>query len=396
MSLGVLSLSLIAVGHACLAATAINVVHGLGVNWKRMERAVLVGLGVLAAVTLGLAAVVARGDWASWPWPVRAYAALCVAVGGVGLPAVTLARWLRTTPPGIAGRATEIDLARVLGPEERIGPGRHAWCLRLPGNESFRLRFEDWSVEVPGLPPALDGLGILHLTDLHFAPCFDRRFFEAVADEVARAEVDLVVCTGDLVDDDGAIAWIGPILGRVRGRLGQFAILGNHDVHHRPDLVRRELIRAGFEDVDGRWTALDIDGTTLAIGGTSAPWGPRLDLDAAPEADFRLVLSHTPDLFPRLAAKGVELTLSGHNHGGQVRLPVLGPVLMPSRFGRRFDLGFFRSGRSLLYVGRGVAGKHPIRYNCPPEVARLVLRAAPTLRHARRGATTAVGQDSQI
>ncbi|HWE35380.1 MAG TPA: metallophosphoesterase [Isosphaeraceae bacterium] len=396
MSLGVLSLVVLAVGHFCLVATAISVVHGLGVNWKRMDRAVVVGLGALAAATLALAAVVARGDWASWPWPIRAYASICVAVGAVVLPAVTVARLLRKTPPGISGRASEIDLTRTLAPEERIGHGRHAWCLRVPGNESFRLRVESWSVEVAGLPRGLDGLSILHLTDLHFAPCFDRRFFEAVVDEAARGEVDLVVCTGDLVDDDGAIAWIEPILARLRGRLGQFAILGNHDVHHRPDLVRRELVRAGFDDVDGRWTSIDVGGTTLAIGGTSAPWGPRLDLGDAPEADFRLVLSHTPDLFPRLAAGGIDLVLSGHNHGGQVRLPVLGPILMPSRYGRRFDLGFFRTGRSLLYVGRGVAGKHPIRYRCPPEVARLVLRAAPAARAGRRPAATAVGQESQI
>ena len=68
--------------------------------------------------------------------------------------------------------------------------------------------------------------------------------------------------------------------------------------------------------------------------------------------------------------------LSGHNHGGQVRFPVIGPVLMPSLYSRRFDRGFFRSGRTLMHVSQGVAGKHPVRYGCPPEISRLVLRAA--------------------
>ena len=88
-----------------------------------------------------------------------------------------------------------------------------------------------------------------------------------------------------------------------------------------------------------------------------------------PEADFRLLLSHTPDQFPRAARWGVDLVLSGHNHAGQIRFPLVGPVFMPSLYSRRFDRGFFRSGRTLLYVSQGVGGKHPIRYGgCVPEI----------------------------
>ncbi len=108
------------------------------------------------------------------------------------------------------------------------------------------------------------------------------------------------------------------------------------------------------------------------------------------EADFRIVLSHSPDQFPRAASAGVELVVSGHNHGGQIRLPVFGPILMPSRYSRHFDRGFFRSrdGASTLYVSQGIGGKHPIRYGCTPEITRFTLRATPTARlpHAREQA----------
>lgn len=67
--------------------------------------------------------------------------------------------------------------------------------------------------------------------------------------------------------------------------------------------------------------------------------------------------------------------LSGHNHGGQIRLPFIGPVFMPSRYSRRFDRGFFRRNGTLMYVNEGIGGKHPVRYGCPPEVSRLVLHA---------------------
>jgi predicted MPP superfamily phosphohydrolase len=93
------------------------------------------------------------------------------------------------------------------------------------------------------------------------------------------------------------------------------------------------------------------------------------------------LLSHSPDQFPRAARWGIDLVLSGHNHAGQIRFPLVGPIFMPSIYSRRFDRGFFRSGRSLLYVSQGVAGQHPIRYGgCLPEVTRLVLRAAAPAR----------------
>jgi hypothetical protein len=92
------------------------------------------------------------------------------------------------------------------------------------------------------------------------------------------------------------------------------------------------------------------------------------------------LLSHSPDLFHKAQRWGVNLMLSGHNHGGQIRFPLIGPVFMPSRYSRRFDRGFFRQNGTLLHVSEGVGGKHPVRYGCPPEVSRLVLRSS-TGRH---------------
>jgi predicted MPP superfamily phosphohydrolase len=96
-----------------------------------------------------------------------------------------------------------------------------------------------------------------------------------------------------------------------------------------------------------------------------------------PPADFRLLLSHSPDRFYRAVRWGIDLMLSGHNHGGQIRLPLVGAVFMPSVYSRRFDRGFFRRGRTLMYASDGIAGMHPVRYGCPPEITRFVLRTAP-------------------
>lgn len=379
MILDALTFAAISLGHLSLVILAINVVHGLGINWRGFELTARIGMVLAGLGSLGLGAAMLATDRGDWPASVRLYADACLVIGAVVLPATTIARALRGLPAGVIALPDdgEIDLAanEPGGAADLIGEGRHAGLLRWPGNGALRLKVERWGVEVAGLPPALEGLNLLHLTDLHFARGYRRRFFEAVVEEAMREEPDLVAFTGDLIDDDGASSWIVPVLSRCRGRLGQFAILGNHDVHHEPARLRDELARAGFEVVDGRWSRVADGEASLAIGGTSAPWGPELDPSSKPEADVCFVLSHSPDMFSRAPSWGADLVLAGHNHGGQIRLPVLGPILMPSRYGRRYDLGFFRKGRSLMYVSRGVGGKHPLRYGCPPEVTRLVLRA---------------------
>ena len=352
-------------GHWALLVWAVNVAHGSGVDGRWVEPltlGLLIGLGGLALPAVGW--LWGRG-WVEWPSWIKAYSVPCVSMGLVALPIASAANRLRRRPSGITGgsRPIPVDLARPRG------------LLALPGNGSSRPLLADWRVELPGLPAGLDGLSILHLSDLHFSPRhYGPSFFrQALAAATADAVPDLVLFTGDLVDHDDALAWIAPLLGPIPARLGKYAILGNHDRRHGPDRVADALTAAGFEVIEGRWATLAVGDATIALGGTSAPWGLDIDMIACPSADLSILLSHTPDLFPRAAASGLDLVLSGHNHGGQIRLPLIGPLLTPSRYSRRYAEGFFRRGRTTLFVNRGLAAKHPVRYGCPPEVARLVL-----------------------
>src|SRR5262249_53377802 len=141
-----------------------------------------------------------------------------------------------------------------------------------PGNEAFRLCLHEWDVAIPGLPEPLSGLRIVQLSDLHLAPCFQPRYFERVIDACRTWHADLVFLTGDVVEDDEATAWIEPLLGPIEARLGKFAILGNHDQQNEPQAIVRALDLAGFETLEGHWTEIDVDGATIALGGTAAPW----------------------------------------------------------------------------------------------------------------------------
>jgi predicted MPP superfamily phosphohydrolase len=368
-------LALLAIGHLAIFALVFNMMHALGISERRTTRMTLGLLFACIASIIALAVVTVPHDWHSWSWVVRGYAVVCWAIALVGLPLVTVARALRREPDGIEENSVEVELNGEAGSESLIGSGRYAWMLRIPGNESLRLIKREWRILSPSLPSRWDGLSLVHLSDLHFSPSYRRQFFEKVADEAAAWEADFVVFTGDLVDHDECLDWIVPVMSRLRGRLGTFAILGNHDFHHDHEDVIKRLADAGFTSIEGRWTELEIDGSSLALGGTSYPWGTPIDLRAMISADYRILLSHSPDLFYRAAASGIDLMLSGHNHGGQIRFPILGPIFMPSLYSRRLDRGHFRKGPTTLHVSQGVAGKHPLRFGCMPEIGRFVLHS---------------------
>jgi uncharacterized protein len=375
------------IGHIALFVLVLNLSHSTNLPEKLLE---ISNIALFLATLLALPFLIMKGPWIAWPLIPKTYALLCLSTSLIGLPVVTLFRAFRRTPEGVESRGEVLDLAAEPGIDRVVGEGRHNWLLRLPGNRSLLLNKIECDLELPGLPRSLDGLTLVQITDLHFSHCYRREFFEVVADETARWDADLIAFTGDLLDDTTTMDWVEPVLSRLRGRLGQYAILGNHDHRLRPGRARRALRRAGFVDLEGRWERLEVDGATLALGGTSAPWGPPIDYSSMGDTDFRIVLSHSPDQFPSAASAGVELVVAGHNHGGQIRLPVFGPILMPSRYSRHFDRGFFRSrdGASTLYVSQGVGGKHPIRYGCTPEITRFTLRATSSVRlpHSREQA----------
>ena len=377
MSLDLFVLIPLALGHLSLFILIVNIVHALGHRGPTADR---LKIGLLSGFTVGsgiLAWEAWQGSLTVWSWPSLLYGIACLSTGLFFLPLSTVLLQFRDHPEGITGKETRLDLAAHLGKETLIGSGHHGWLLRLPGNDSFLLSKVECELHLTNLPAALDGLSLLHISDVHFSPAYSRKFFEAVFEEANENPADLVVFTGDLVDSDDAIEWIVPLFSNLRGRLGSYSILGNHDLEHSPALLCQHLEEAGFTDLEGRWATLESNGSTLALGGTSFPWGPPLPLADRPRADYKILLSHTPDRFFWAEKHGFDMMLSGHNHGGQIRFPIVGAVFMPSLFSRRFDRGFFRKRKLTLHVSQGIGGKHPIRYGCPPEITRLILRTSP-------------------
>jgi predicted MPP superfamily phosphohydrolase len=368
------------IGHAAILVVGINGLYGSRFRGRLVSAArhllqLLIVSGPPLFAWLWGPLLWQTGDWLQLPPLLVAYLIACWLVGVLVFPYQTVRRWLRRPPAILVTNHTEcLDVARLLG-YKPYGRGKHGWQAYLPGNEVFQVDFRELNLRLPNLPPGWDGLTILHLTDLHLCGVPDRPFFEYVMDRCAERPCDILAITGDVLDHDHHYEWIAPVLSRLRWRLGAFAILGNHDSWGDVPRIRREIADLGITNVGGRWLPLEVRGQPLTIIGNEMPWLPPMpDLRECPKGAFRLCLSHSPDQLPWAKQHNIDLMLAGHNHGGQVRFPLIGPVLVPSIYSRRYDSGLYHESPTLLFVGRGLAGTHPLRYNCRPEVTRLVLR----------------------
>jgi predicted MPP superfamily phosphohydrolase len=299
-----------------------------------------------------------------------------VAAGAVGLVIRGLATsrwWLSRVPAAVISKRSSVH--EFQSPDSYgDGPGRG--LLSLPANQSFQCEFVEIDLALSGLPEAWDEMSILHLTDTHFRGGLSKAWFERLFETARNASPDMVVFTGDLLDNLGCLDWVDSTFGTMTAPLGSYFILGNHDWLQDQEPVRSRMTDAGWIDVARRVLTIDVRGEPLEIAGDESPWIGSHPQWPSTKSAFRLLLSHTPDHIDRAASEGVDLMLSGHTHGGQIVLPGIGPLLCPSRFGTRYASGQFQVGDTFLHVSRGISGKDPIRWNCLPEVTLIRLRSA--------------------
>jgi predicted MPP superfamily phosphohydrolase len=196
---------------------------------------------------------------------------------------------------------------------------------------------------------------------------------------LAAEAPDLVALTGDFVSYDHAIEELAETLAPLAAApapLGMFAVPGNHDYWEGLPAIRRALAPLGIEFLMNARRTLRRGGADLVLVGVDDQWNGQPDLaaalDGAPRDAFTLLLAHCPDMADEAAERGVSLQLSGHTHGGHVRLPVLGALCLP-RHGWRYPAGHEHVGATQVYVSRGIGGL-PLRLGCPPEATIITLR----------------------
>jgi predicted MPP superfamily phosphohydrolase len=244
-----------------------------------------------------------------------------------------------------------------------------------------RTRVRRHVVHVEGLPAAFEGYRVAQISDLHCGPFASGERVAGWVSTVNGLGADLVAVTGDLIASGGAfVPVVAEALGRLRARDGVFACMGNHDYFTDGEALVHALERAGVTVLRNR--GVDIHrsgGAALHLAGVDDTWTGRADVGRAlggrPERGPVVLLAHDPALFPEAAERRVDLTLSGHTHGGQLGLPLFARKLNLARVMTRFTSGFYRLGRSTLYVNRGLGTTGPpVRVGVPPEIVVFTLK----------------------
>lgn len=244
------------------------------------------------------------------------------------------------------------------------------------------LSVERVTVGIRGLHPSLEGLKLAHLSDLHWGAYTGQKEVRTAVEAANALNPDLVLLTGDYVL--GSARYAQPCareLTALRAHLGVFAVPGNHDYWTDINVVAAELRSTGLELLRNSSHRLVVDGHPLWLTGIDDVWEGHDNLKAAlagvPKKEPVLLLVHEPDFADQAAHSHhrIVLQLSGHSHGGQVNLPLLGPPVLPV-LGRKYPAGLQRVPDSTLqvYTSRGIGvTAPPVRFNCRPEVALLTL-----------------------
>jgi predicted MPP superfamily phosphohydrolase len=257
------------------------------------------------------------------------------------------------------------------------------WSLWL---EPAGLRVQ--AVDVPVAWPYPRPLRVALVSDLHVgAPYHGIRRLPSTVDRINATNPDLICIAGDLVTL-GVLGGhftspeaIARELKRLRAPAGVFAVLGNHDRLFNAPRVRAALEAAGIRVLEDTASLVSTPSGPVWIAGLTDYWtGPhdvgRTLAAVSDSVTPVLLLTHNPDIFPRIPSR-VMLTLAGHTHGGQVRLPLIGSPIVPSAYGQRYVRGLVVEGDRRLFVSTGIGTSDlPVRFGVPPTIFVLTLRAA--------------------
>jgi uncharacterized protein len=267
------------------------------------------------------------------------------------------------------------------------------------GIEPWRIQTVHWEIFAPRLPRAFDGFLIYQISDLHMCALGrrERRVMDILGSLPAA---DLVVLTGDLIHTREGIEPFMKLAEAIKANIGTYAIFGNSEYKNGVQHLEfaKRLQAQSIPALLNQHVILERGGDEIVLAGVEDPRSELDDLELAltgvPDDVFKLALMHSPDSVADAVHHGVDLVLCGHTHGGQVVLPIVGPLVTHSWFGNRVSSGYYkgrrlramvgiRPGRTQMYVTRGIGmSALSLRLFCRPEFTILTLRRG--FPHARR------------
>ncbi len=275
-------------------------------------------------------------------------------------------KFLRITTAGVAG----IGLSGIAG---------SAYITRVEPDLVVITRL---TIPVRNLPPAFNGFTLTQISDIHLADWMTLDRMMAIVKQVNALNPDAVAITGDFVSGIGpdTPAEITHFVSNLQARYGVFASLGNHDHWTHAPTVHKAVTAGNAALLRNQHTGIQRGQSTLYVAGVDDVWEKHDDLNAAlngiPANSAVVLLAHEPDFADEVAKDNrVSLQISGHSHGGQVRLPGVGALALPE-WGQKYQMGLYNINGMALYTNRGVGMVAPhVRFNCRPEITHFTLTA---------------------
>jgi predicted MPP superfamily phosphohydrolase len=267
-------------------------------------------------------------------------------------------------------------LAAALGTLAVAGGALTSYAANIEPHWPEVVRLE---LPLARLPRGLDGLTIAQLSDIHAGHLVGPAKIRRYVDMVHALQPDIVAITGDMFHAGAVSAWMcAAELSALRAPLGVYVVLGNHERHAPPEVGELPFRRAGLTVLANAAQRVDVDGDALWIIGVDDMLMRRGNLQEAlhgvPDEACKILLVHEPDLADQASCYPIDLQLSGHTHGGQIRVPGLGALLLPV-MGRRYPMGLYHVNGMWVYTNRGLGVNRPaLRFHCRPEITLFTLR----------------------
>jgi predicted MPP superfamily phosphohydrolase len=241
------------------------------------------------------------------------------------------------------------------------------------------LSLERLQIPIRKLHSALEGFRIVQLSDFHLFPFTNIELVREAVEAANKLSPDMVLLTGDYVlSKADSIFELAPALAGLNAKYGIFACLGNHDLWTDQAVVRVGFKESGLPLLINSGVSIGVGRSAIYVAGLDDGWSGKPDLSRALESSPNgipvVLLHHEPDFADANSRdERVTLQLSGHSHGGQVRLPLIGSFVLPD-YGRKYDMGLYRVNDMWLYTNRGIGViAPPVRFNCRPEVTEITL-----------------------
>jgi len=272
-------------------------------------------------------------------------------------------------------------IGAYVGSEAPLRTWAGNWSKTAKGaiDEANSLSLEHLPIYLKRLPKKLDVFKIVQLSDTHHSPFTGLEHIKRAIKIANRLRPDMFLLTGDYVSHDREyIAPVAAALGKLKSRYGTYACLGNHDHWTDADLVTHLLRGEGIKVLINEGLRFEARGASFWLAGVDDYMIGKTDVPAALRGSYpdemKLLLAHNPIIFREAARLGIDLTLSGHTHGGQIKVRDDAKRILPQR---KLKAGLHARRKSQIYITRGIGTVVvPMRYQCPPEISLLELRTA--------------------